>query len=71
MRAGADVVLENVPGPAVLHRVLGVPVAGRLIVKPVQEHRDVAPGQLCNSLLHSLLLRPRRRERPHVGQIPR
>ena len=55
---------------AVRGRLGGVPVTELMIIQSVEEDGDVSPGQLCNSLLQSLLLRPRGRERTHVRQVP-
>jgi hypothetical protein len=64
-------VLEDVPGSPVGGRLAGVPVAELVVVEPVEEDGDVAPGQLCNSLLQNLLVRPGCCERSHLREVPR
>lgn len=64
-----NLVEQHVPGPAVFHGGGGVPVAGRLVVEPVEQRGDVSPGQLSNGLLDDCRPRPGGGERPHVEQI--
>jgi hypothetical protein len=42
-----------------------------VVIESVEEDGDVPPRQFCNSLLQNLLVRPRGRERAHVGEVPR
>jgi len=60
--------LQDSPRPPIRGVPGGVPLPNRLVVEPVQQHHNVAPGQLCSSLLH--FLRPRLGEGPHVVQVP-
>jgi hypothetical protein len=55
VRIGADLVLEDVPRPAVRSRLGGVPVAELMIIEPVEEDGDVPPGQLSNRLLDNCI----------------
>ncbi len=59
VRCGTDLVLEHVPRPSVRGGPSGVPVAEVVVIEPVKEDRDVAPGQLCN------------REDPRLGERER
>lgn len=56
---------EHVPGPAVLQGGGGVPGALVRGFGLVQQYGDVAPGQLCNRLLHNWI-RPSGGESAHV-----
>lgn len=71
MRHRADLMFEDVPRPPVRGRLTGVPAPELVVIEPVEEDGDVPPGQLCNSLLQNLLVRPRCRERPHIREVPR
>jgi hypothetical protein len=65
-----DLVYQHVARPAVLDRGGGVPVPVPLIVEPVEQHRDVAPGKSSNRLLDDrCLLGPSGREGAHVEQV--
>jgi hypothetical protein len=50
-----------------------LPLSGTILVlirlNSVQRARVVSPGQLCNNLLHKLLVPPRLREAPHVLEV--
>jgi hypothetical protein len=45
-----DLVLKNRPRPTVLDRLPGIPNAGCLLVKPVEQKLVVAPGQFPHKL---------------------
>src|ERR1035437_5101121 len=59
---------ENVPAPAVGGGLFRVPEPFLWTLHQVKEPDIVAPGQLCNRLLHNW---PSLREGPHVFEIPR
>jgi hypothetical protein len=50
VRAGHDLVLQDVARPAVLGRGCGVPVPLGAVVEPGQDQHHVAPGKLSHSL---------------------
>ena len=64
----------HLPGPSVLQRGRRVPVAFVRVIELVQEHRDVAPRQLANTvrphggcLAH--VVQVRAGQSPHVGEL--
>jgi hypothetical protein len=54
-RLARDHVQQDVAGPAVAGGCGGVPVQRLPVLELVGQDRDVAPRQLCNSLLHNWL----------------
>ena len=62
-----DLVDQHVSGPAVGYGLVGVPFPQGLVIEPVQEDRDMAPGQLCNSLLHPFW--PCLGQGPHIEKV--
>ena len=53
---------EDILAPSMFHGGFQVPLPRRPVLNPVEEPRLVAPGQLCNNLLHKFLpVKPRRR----------
>ncbi|HEY5784167.1 MAG TPA: hypothetical protein VIT65_05275 [Microlunatus sp.] len=71
VKLGFDLQRQDVAAPAVLDGLCGIPFPGRLVVEFVEQRDVVVPGQLCKRALHNLRVRPGRRERPHVLQVPR
>jgi hypothetical protein len=71
VHAGLDLRLKDRAAPAMLDGLPDVPEALGVAVDAIQKPDVVTPGELCNSLLHNLLVRPRLRERAHVLQVPR
>lgn len=66
---GVDLGLEDGPAPAVLDAGPGVPLPLGGVLDLVEEPQVVAPGDLCNGLLHDRLLGPGGGEGPHVLEV--
>ena len=54
-----------------LDRGADVPIPLRLVRDAVDEANDVAPGNLCNNLLHKHFLRVGLGEGPHILEVAR
>ena len=70
METGRYLMDENVLTPSVFDCGSQVPFPHGSVLNPVQQPRVVPPRQLCNNLLHKLLILPRLGEGPHVFQVP-
>ena len=58
VEAAFDVDDEHIAAPAVFDRLLNIPEAFFGGFEEVQESDVMAPGNLCNSLLHNCFVRP-------------
>jgi hypothetical protein len=61
---------KHIAAPAVVNSLVRIPFAFGLRLDGVKKQRVMAPRQLCNNLLHKLLVGPSFGESPHVFQIP-
>jgi hypothetical protein len=67
---GLDEVLQDAAAPALGHGTGGVPVALLTGGQPVEEHRDMPPGQSFTNVVNEFLRsRPRLRRLAHVVQV--
>jgi len=62
---------KNVPAPAILNSLFDVPGAFGGVLNLVEQPDIMAPGQLCNKLLHNCLIRPSLGESPHIFEVTR
>jgi hypothetical protein len=65
-----NLVHQDIPTPAGVHRLPNVPLSLLCIFYSVQNPDLVAPRQLRNNLLHKLLVRVRFRKCAHILQVP-
>lgn len=61
--------IEHGTAPAVLQGLASVPLSQLAAVETVKQAQIVAPGDLCNKLMHKCLVRPGLREGPHVLEV--
>jgi len=61
---------QDIPTPAALDRLPNVPLSPLGIFYAVQNPDLVTPRQLCNNLLHKLLVRVRLSKCAHIFQVP-
>lgn len=66
-----DLVDEDVTRPAMFDGGPRVPKPLSVVLELVQECDILAPGQLCNDLLHNLLVGPGQGQFPHIFQVSR
>ena len=55
MESGVDLNSEDIARPAILHRLLDVPVPRIGVTDLVEKHAVMGPWHLCSKLLHSLV----------------
>lgn len=65
-----DLMHQDIAAPAVFERLSDVPFSLARILHRIENPDLVAPGQLCNNLLHKFLVRVGFGKCPHVLQIP-
>jgi hypothetical protein len=69
--SAGDLKLEDVPAPAMLQCLPGIPGSCFVITEAFEQGDILSPRQLCNDPLHKLRLGPGSRESSHVLEVTR